>query len=534
MIKRLFKHTTILIIVVLIFFSITFSACSDEPKSEAELRAKVYNEFIKSFENPVNKYYDYVIQYVIKEIVTMSVKSFIPNTELGLGIKFTDSLYGLFSLRDVREIEKVNKKNAEALGLTSAWEELIMPFYWEEGAVSKILEEEISKNYYDKFGYTGHKSVYQFDYGANNLIHELKFMEHMCNLELGNEDRLLEVLYGEIQFLEEHLKSLVTEQMANGIKEELRYYNDNELSDAKIFYRNNVELLGAFVLSDINYLNEKISELEFELGIETGTATEKVDLGTGKEDEKIELEAIEEEIEDGEEDSEEINKKIVIIEKAYDEINEEEKYEIHIKYPQIDGFKDKEKQRIINNELDDLINNNIYSFREALKDYEEDYEDLDLDPEFYVAGFKTINYDVYFVSEELVSIVFEISTYYPGMAHDFICLIPYNIDCKKNSQIFMHQLFKPDSNYISFISEYCINDLKKRNIAEEMYTTDWEIEYGAGPEEKNFGIFALNEKGIIIFFQPYQVACWAAGTIKVEISYEEIGHFLEFDLSIIN
>lgn len=46
----------------------------------------------------------------------LDIKEFIPNAEIGLGIKFADSLYGLFSLRDVKNIEKINKKTAEALG----------------------------------------------------------------------------------------------------------------------------------------------------------------------------------------------------------------------------------------------------------------------------------------------------------------------------------------------------------------------------------------------------------------------------------
>ena len=307
MIKRIFKYTTTLIIVILFFNSTIFTACSDQPSSEEELRAEVYNNFIQSLENPVNKFYEYTMQYVIKEIVTMSIKEFIPNTEIGLGIKFTDSLYGLFSLRDLRNIEKVNKKNAEALGLTIPWQELIEPFYWEGGSVSKKLENEIIKNYYDEFQYDGYKYLIgQSDYGANNLIHELKFMEHMCYKEIEerrDKEKLLEILYSERQFLEEHLKSLVTEQMANGIEEKLRHYSDSELADGERFYKKSVELLGAFILSEINYLSEKIEELESELGIETGTTTEKVDLGSGKEDEKIEPEIIEEEIEDGEEDS---------------------------------------------------------------------------------------------------------------------------------------------------------------------------------------------------------------------------------------
>lgn len=94
-------------------------------------------------------------------------------------------------------------------------------------------------------------------------------MAHMCNLETENsrnEEGLLEILYSERQFLEEHLKGLVVDQMVNGIKGELCFYNDDELTDGEKFYKKSIALLDAFILSEINYLNEKIKEFESRLG----------------------------------------------------------------------------------------------------------------------------------------------------------------------------------------------------------------------------------------------------------------------------
>jgi hypothetical protein len=50
----------------------------------------------------------------------------------------------------------------------------------------------------------------------------------------------------------------------------------------------------------------------------------------------------------------------------------------------------------------------------------------------------------------------------------------------------------------------------------EMADPSW-IQEGAGPRTDNFARWALVEEGLTIFFDPYQVAPWAAGPQAVTI-----------------
>ena len=45
---------------------------------------------------------------------------------------------------------------------------------------------------------------------------------------------------------------------------------------------------------------------------------------------------------------------------------------------------------------------------------------------------------------------------------------------------------------------------------------------GTAPEAENFSSFALTPEGIRIFFQPYQVAPWAAGSQVVDIPLDAL------------
>ena len=55
----------------------------------------------------------------------------------------------------------------------------------------------------------------------------------------------------------------------------------------------------------------------------------------------------------------------------------------------------------------------------------------------------------------------------------------------------------------------------------DMYNEDM-LRSGTAPEAENFSAFALIPAGIRIFFQPYQVAPWAAGPQTVDIPLDAL------------
>lgn len=48
------------------------------------------------------------------------------------------------------------------------------------------------------------------------------------------------------------------------------------------------------------------------------------------------------------------------------------------------------------------------------------------------------------------------------------------------------------------------------------------VESGTEPEESNFKVFLLDNDGIILYFEPYQVAPWSEGVITMRIPLRKL------------
>ncbi len=66
------------------------------------------------------------------------------------------------------------------------------------------------------------------------------------------------------------------------------------------------------------------------------------------------------------------------------------------------------------------------------------------------------------------------------------------------------------------IANYCIAQLKTRNIGFEAFTS------GAQPTPENYGNWNITPDGLLITFDEYQVAAYAAGPQEVVVPYTEL------------
>ena len=72
-------------------------------------------------------------------------------------------------------------------------------------------------------------------------------------------------------------------------------------------------------------------------------------------------------------------------------------------------------------------------------------------------------------------------------------------------------LFRSPAEAIRAFSEYSRDELLKRGLDPSM------VEPGTAPSAENFNVFLLSNDGIVLFFEPYQVAPWADGTIRLTV-----------------
>ena len=131
-----------------------------------------------------------------------------------------------------------------------------------------------------------------------------------------------------------------------------------------------------------------------------------------------------------------------------------------------------------------------------------------------------VNYDTYNYYN-IISFVFNIESFYGGAHPDHeIWTISY--DTKNNKVITIDSLLKKYPNILNKLSNNAYNLLKNNpKLMESSYSKDMLID-GTKPLKENFNSFAFTDKGLIIFFQRYQIAPYSMGDFHVIIPYDNI------------
>lgn len=205
---------------------------------------------------------------------------------------------------------------------------------------------------------------------------------------------------------------------------------------------------------------------------------------------------------------------------------DEANFQIKADYPELQNFKKQKIQKKFNDYLQNEISQRIVDFRKHVEAWGK--ESLSRLPE----GMKSSLYLTYTVVQdnpELISLLFDANTYYAGAAHPNSIYFSVNFDLKKGKLIELQDLFKKKSNFLQILSDYAIRELMKRrkDISSE---SGW-IQKGAGPDPKNYDIFNLTPRGLMIHFNPYQVAPYVAGPQRVFISFDQLKPILKSNLN---
>lgn len=137
--------------------------------------------------------------------------------------------------------------------------------------------------------------------------------------------------------------------------------------------------------------------------------------------------------------------------------------------------------------------------------------------EFYLTG----SYHIGLNTPNIVSLRSDLSSY-SGGAHgaDWIEVFNYRVD--KDLEFEIEDLFSVPRLGIKQISEYAIEAIMKLQPSRN---SD-DVSRGAGAESKYFKSFNLTPKGLLIWFGPYQIGCYAAGPAEILIPYGVIRPFV--------
>lgn len=192
---------------------------------------------------------------------------------------------------------------------------------------------------------------------------------------------------------------------------------------------------------------------------------------------------------------------------------EENTYTINVQYPQLVGLSE------LNENLKTMALIEVNAFKDQMADLEIDEE---IENEFLGSTLEG-NYEIYRNDAIIFSVAHEYYVYISGAAHPNTYTATFNWDFEK--EIEWVDVISGDQDIPLILSEMVKPRLYEMLETDENVVDDW-IEEGAGPDAANFDNFTITSESIVIYFDPYEVAAYAAGPQKVEIPFEDLGVLL--------
>ncbi len=209
---------------------------------------------------------------------------------------------------------------------------------------------------------------------------------------------------------------------------------------------------------------------------------------------------------------------VEIVGKQIKESNKKLMYEVAAQYPQFAGGANSNFEKF-NQLVRGSVTKKVAEFKKEMTPE----EGAEPRPEGSMGSDLSVGYIVALAQDDLVSVQFDVGSYYQGAAHPNSYTEVVNYDLKNGKQLKLADLFKPGSKFLQVISAYCIADLKKQQAGDKAKAlSDSEIENGAGPSAKNYQSWKITRKGLGVNFDAYQVGPYAAGPQSVVVPWANL------------
>jgi hypothetical protein len=147
------------------------------------------------------------------------------------------------------------------------------------------------------------------------------------------------------------------------------------------------------------------------------------------------------------------------------------------------------------------------------------HQDLASQPATPIAGgsYFDLSYERLSAPGSLISLQIKINGMSDGAAHPYRVILSYNFDLEKGQEISLNQLFLHGVNALGTIADYCRAELKTRAVGmDSMFSS------GADPTVENYSVWNISPQGLVITFNDYQVAPYAAGPQTVIIPLQAL------------
>jgi hypothetical protein len=179
-------------------------------------------------------------------------------------------------------------------------------------------------------------------------------------------------------------------------------------------------------------------------------------------------------------------------------------YQIHAEIPTLQGSTNASVVNF-NTAMTSLVQGEIEQFKKGVAE-------LPADTPASGSSFD-VTYTLMLQRTGLWGFKFDFSGYSAGAAHPYHYSKIVNYDLGLGRPLDLGELFLPGSDYLSRLAEYCTAELSQRDIAFEGFSD------GAAPTPENYRNWNITPDGLLITFDEYQVAPYAAGPQMVTVPY---------------
>jgi hypothetical protein len=215
-----------------------------------------------------------------------------------------------------------------------------------------------------------------------------------------------------------------------------------------------------------------------------------------------------------------------VVAKSVKETNKKLMYEIDAQYPALSGGNNPNFEKF-NQAARAFVMKNVAGFKKDMQP--EPGKEEEPRPEGSMGSDLGIGYTIKLAQDDLISVQFDVGSYYQSAAHPNSHTETLNFDLKNGKQLKLADLFKPGSKYLQTLSTYCIADLKKQAKEKATDLVEDQIKEGAAPTAKNFESWTITKRGLGINFDSYQVGPYAAGPQFVMVPYSAIKDLIKPD-----
>lgn len=157
----------------------------------------------------------------------------------------------------------------------------------------------------------------------------------------------------------------------------------------------------------------------------------------------------------------------------------------------------------------------------------ESNDDLGLPPPEYL-NYLEVSVHPRLTNERLVSVIFAADTYLAGLAHPNRRTQSFNFDLEQEKVLSLEELFVSDQPYLEKLASTTVARVKQQlDESDEhvIYEEDW-LYGGAGPDERNYHTVSIVPEGLLITFDPYDIAPYANGSTEILLTFAQLGEIV--------